>query len=271
MPFANVDMNLIQFSGRKPRISERNHRLEFLKESRGYSFLFNNVANDVTEYTNKKAPLSMGSTTTLKRGIVSNNSFAAKINESAIKSMSLMSGPCRLVINANQKFPLKRLTSARFGKDLLPKLKSSQGSKAPKHPELPLKRHNNDMGLRHTFPSQASSSKELIKRRTRESEEFYLDDAEDVSNLIRTMFHYNPRKYGDFHDDEDDRNMEVGFRRIQMEEKWSARMAREEDARELALIKQEENLERPQARKKQKKQIMKDADNAKKSALIVVM
>ena len=183
-----------------------------------------------------------------------------------------MSGCCRLVINANQKFPLKRGTSARFGKGLLPKLKFSQGSKAPKHPELPLKRHNNDMGLRHTFPSQASSSKELIKRRrNREAEEFYLDDAEDVSSLIRKMFCYNPRKYGDFHDDEDDRNMEVGFRRIQMEEKWSAWMARKEDAREITLIEQEENLEKAQARKKQKKQIMKDADKSKKSALIVVM
>jgi protein SPT2 len=92
----------------------------------------------------------------------------------------------------------------------------------------------------------------VIKRkRARESS----DADSDVSRIIRKMFGYDPSKYADL-DDEDDRSMEVGFRTIQMEEKRSARMAREEDARELALIKEEERLERSLARKKHQKQTL---------------
>ena len=89
---------------------------------------------------------------------------------------------------------------------------------AQKHPELPPTRCDNGVGLRqHAIPPKPSSSKQVIKRK---SEEIFQDEAaEDVSGIIRKMFRYDPRKYADLDDDEDDRNMEVGFRTIQMEEK----------------------------------------------------
>lgn len=97
----------------------------------------------------------------------------------------------------------------------------------------------------------------MLKRpRESESEDSFLDDDDgggDVSSMIRKMFGYNPNKYRDL-DDEDDRFMETNFHSIQMEEKRSARIAREEDDRELALIEEEERREREAARKKRKQQ-----------------
>jgi len=81
------------------------------------------------------------------------------------------------------------------------------------------------------------------------------DDHEDgnVSSIIRRMFGYDPNKYRNM-DDEDDRDMEVGFSSIQAEERRSERIAREEDERELALIEAEERAERERAIKKRKLQ-----------------
>lgn len=90
-----------------------------------------------------------------------------------------------------------------------------------------------------------------------ESEDSFLvdddDDGGDVSSTIRKMFGYNPNKYRHL-DDEDDRNMEANFRTIQMEEKRSAKIAREEDERELALLEEEERAERlkKEARKRKR-------------------
>jgi protein SPT2 len=53
-------------------------------------------------------------------------------------------------------------------------------------------------------------------------------------------------------DDEDDRNMEVGFSKIQAEERRSAKIAREEDEREQELIEAEERAERARKAKKRK-------------------
>ncbi|MCO5593531.1 hypothetical protein L7F22_047545 [Adiantum nelumboides] len=90
-----------------------------------------------------------------------------------------------------------------------------------------------------------------------ESEDSFLDDDDDdggdFRSAIRKMFGYNPNKYRDI-DDEDDRAMEANFHTIQMEEKRSARIAREEDERELALIEEEERREREMARKRRKQQ-----------------
>ncbi|CAK9211317.1 unnamed protein product [Sphagnum troendelagicum] len=72
-----------------------------------------------------------------------------------------------------------------------------------------------------------------------------------VSSMIREMFRYNPNKYRDI-DDEDDRNMEVGFNKIQAEERRSAKIAREEDEREQELIEAEERAERARKAKKRK-------------------
>ncbi|KAI5071023.1 hypothetical protein GOP47_0013274 [Adiantum capillus-veneris] len=106
--------------------------------------------------------------------------------------------------------------------------------------------------------SQKMKSKPLPSKRSweSESEDSFLDDDDDggdYRSAIRKMFGYNPNKYRDI-DDEDDRAMEANFHTIQMEEKRSARIAREEDERELALIEEEERREREMARKRRKQQ-----------------
>lgn len=89
-----------------------------------------------------------------------------------------------------------------------------------------------------------------------DSENSFLDDDDDegrdVSSMIRKMFGYNPNKYRDI-DNEDDRTMEADFRTIQMEERRSARIAREEDDRELALIEEEERAEMAKKEAKRRK------------------
>eukprot|EP00250_Pteridium_aquilinum_P007316 c17061_g1_i1 orf=606-2009(+) len=105
---------------------------------------------------------------------------------------------------------------------------------------------------------QVTKPPSRVQKRPRESdsEDSFLDDDEDegdVRGMIRKMFGYNPNKYRDL-DDEDDRFMETNFHSIQMEEKRSARIAREEDERELALIEEEERRERERAKKKRKQQ-----------------
>ncbi|KAH7302228.1 hypothetical protein KP509_23G061800 [Ceratopteris richardii] len=105
-------------------------------------------------------------------------------------------------------------------------------------------------------PESLTKSKPVLKpppktqKRPRNANPFLDDDddAGDVSSMIRKMFGYNPNKYRDL-DDEDDRMMEANFHTIQMEEKRSARIAREEDERELALIEEEERRERELAKK----------------------
>eukprot|EP00246_Nothoceros_aenigmaticus_P008809 TRINITY_DN23884_c0_g1_i1.p1 TRINITY_DN23884_c0_g1~~TRINITY_DN23884_c0_g1_i1.p1 ORF type:complete len:116 (-),score=25.83 TRINITY_DN23884_c0_g1_i1:285-599(-) len=78
------------------------------------------------------------------------------------------------------------------------------------------------------------------------------DDTGDVSSMIQKMFGYNPNKYRDL-DDEDDRDMEVGFSRIQAEERRSAKLAREEDEIELQRIEADERAERLRRDKKRRK------------------
>ncbi|KAH7297049.1 hypothetical protein KP509_26G050900 [Ceratopteris richardii] len=74
----------------------------------------------------------------------------------------------------------------------------------------------------------------------------------DITKMIRRIFGYNPNKYHDM-DYEDDRLMQADFHTIQMEEKRSARIAREEDARELALMKEEERRKRKLDKEHQKR------------------
>ncbi|KAL8153289.1 hypothetical protein V2J09_011049 [Rumex salicifolius] len=78
------------------------------------------------------------------------------------------------------------------------------------------------------------------------------DDGQQAILEIRKMFGYNPNRYAG--DDDDLSDMEADFRTIQMEEKRSARIAREEDERELMLIQEEE--ERENQRKLAKKRKM---------------
>lgn len=107
-------------------------------------------------------------------------------------------------------------------------------------------------------PAKASLSRESCydrpnKRRPLEDDYDDLEDEGNVSSIIRQMFGYNPNKYRNM-DDDDDRGMEVGFSAIQDEELRSARIAKEEDERELALIEAEERAERERALKRRKLQ-----------------
>ncbi|KAK3144015.1 hypothetical protein QOZ80_4AG0307780 [Eleusine coracana subsp. coracana] len=64
------------------------------------------------------------------------------------------------------------------------------------------------------------------------------EDEEDPLAMIRSMFRYDPSKYAGR--DEDDSDMEADFATIEMEEKRSARIARQEDEEQLRLIEEEE-------------------------------
>ncbi|CAM6105372.1 unnamed protein product [Calypogeia fissa] len=89
-----------------------------------------------------------------------------------------------------------------------------------------------------------------------EEDDSFIDDDDDpanVSSMIHSIMGYNPNKYRG-NDDFDDRAMEVGFRTIQAEERRSAREARLEDERELAMIEAEEREERLRKAKKKRKQ-----------------
>ncbi|KAJ1388252.1 Chromatin SPT2, partial [Sesbania bispinosa] len=77
-----------------------------------------------------------------------------------------------------------------------------------------------------------------------------VEDEMDISNMIRSMFKYNPKKYVD---DDDDDNMEAGFDEIMMEERRSAKIAKKEDDEQLRLIEEEEERERRRRLSKLKK------------------
>ncbi|KAJ4965384.1 hypothetical protein NE237_017233 [Protea cynaroides] len=73
------------------------------------------------------------------------------------------------------------------------------------------------------------------------------DDELDYSSMIRNMFGYNPNKYAGR--DDEDSDMEANFDDILREERKSAKIAREEDERELRLIEEEERRERLRKKK----------------------
>ncbi|KAM0930579.1 hypothetical protein ACQ4PT_000888 [Festuca glaucescens] len=79
-----------------------------------------------------------------------------------------------------------------------------------------------------------AKKKQLGKRRFDDE----IDDEEDPMAMIRNMFRYDPSKYAGR--DDDDSDMEADFATIEMEEKRSARIARQEDEEELRWIEEEE-------------------------------
>ncbi|GAB2211799.1 hypothetical protein Drorol1_Dr00025134 [Drosera rotundifolia] len=101
-------------------------------------------------------------------------------------------------------------------------------------------------------PSRTSLSEDRPKKQPIHRKQLPYNDDEDEGAkalaMIRKMFRYNPAKYAG--DDEDISDMEADFRTIEREEKKSARIAREEDERELRLIEEEERHNR--MRKKSK-------------------
>lgn len=66
--------------------------------------------------------------------------------------------------------------------------------------------------------------------------------------MIRSMFRYDPRKYAGR--DDDDSDMEADFATIEMEEKRSAKIARQEDEEQLRLIEEEERREQERKRRR---------------------
>lgn len=85
--------------------------------------------------------------------------------------------------------------------------------------------------------------KQVAKRRFDEDE-----DEEDPFVMIRNMFRYDPSRYAGR--DEDVSDMEADFATIEMEEKRSARIARQEDEEQLRLIEEEERREQERKRRK---------------------
>ncbi|ONM15130.1 SPT2 chromatin protein [Zea mays] len=80
--------------------------------------------------------------------------------------------------------------------------------------------------------------KQVVKRRFDDD-----DDEDDPLAMIRNMFGYAGR-------DEDVSDMEADFATIEMEEKRSARIARQEDEEQLRLIEEEERREQERKRRK---------------------
>lgn len=74
------------------------------------------------------------------------------------------------------------------------------------------------------------------------------EDEEDPMAMIRSMFRYDPRKYAGR--DDDDSDMEADFATIEMEEKRSAKIARQEDEEQLRLIEEEERREQERKRRR---------------------
>ncbi|GAB2231343.1 hypothetical protein Droror1_Dr00010349 [Drosera rotundifolia] len=102
------------------------------------------------------------------------------------------------------------------------------------------------------IPSRTSLSEDRPKKKPIHRKQLPYDDEEDEGAkalaMIRKMFRYNPAKYAG--DDEDISDMEADFRTIEREEKKSARIAREEDERELRLIEEEERQKRMRKKRK---------------------
>ncbi|XP_031478907.1 uncharacterized protein LOC116249783 isoform X1 [Nymphaea colorata] len=128
---------------------------------------------------------------------------------------------------------------------------SSMSAKVATQRPTAIKQQNGKLSK--PLPSRPMSSNKTKKRRADEYSDEEDGDGGDYRSMIRQMFRYDPRRYGGV--DEDDSDMEVGFDRIEAEERRSARIAKEEDERELALIEEEERRERQ--RKEAKRQKLK--------------
>ncbi|KAK6945894.1 Chromatin SPT2 [Dillenia turbinata] len=106
---------------------------------------------------------------------------------------------------------------------------------------------NNDVNKRKSTDQVTESTK--IKHATNLVE--VLEDKIDISAMIKKMFIRNHHNYKfENIDDEDDAAMESNFHDIQKEERRSARIAREEDKRELKRMLEEEKQESEAKRQK---------------------
>ncbi|WJX61746.1 hypothetical protein P8452_46807 [Trifolium repens] len=155
----------------------------------------------------------------------------------------------RNAVNGVQRPPPSKVSSShpKHGVDQRKDVREQYKPKIlPRQPVAPSKAQVSKPPLKQ-IPKRPDSHNQrpknnVVKRR--------LDDPEDdmdYRSVIRSMFGYNPKN---FVDDDDDANMEVGFDEIRKEENRSARIAREEDERELRLIEEEEERERRRRKKR---------------------
>eukprot|EP00850_Spirogloea_muscicola_P016702 SM000137S00480 [mRNA] locus=s137:352570:354334:- [translate_table: standard] len=181
-----------------------------------------------------KVPLSgAGSKASASAGLL--RQPVARTLTEAQRSTSTASTPPRPILRATEKPPMHR---GRV--ELAPSKRPIGAVQSPY-----LKRHK----------------PEVVKDEYDDDDSFVASDDDDqasgaaaydgVSSMIRKMFGYDPNKYRGM-DDRDDRDMEVSFARVQAEERRSARLAREEDAREEALLEKErqDRLRRKRERKR---------------------
>eukprot|EP00252_Welwitschia_mirabilis_P013064 TRINITY_DN2888_c0_g1_i1.p1 TRINITY_DN2888_c0_g1~~TRINITY_DN2888_c0_g1_i1.p1 ORF type:complete len:412 (-),score=92.21 TRINITY_DN2888_c0_g1_i1:273-1508(-) len=223
-----------------------------------------------TEFTNKIARLEKTSvvgdkTRALPSGIQSKNVERQQVSVNrplnSVRSVPLKSSTASVHSDKKKPIVLSNSTASRQTPKMVPKVVSKEATQAaPKVPTKPVPRPPN-VALRPpnaTPRPQISAPKSQTKlassvppRPKKRPNPFDSDDdmeGGDYSSIIRKMFGYDPTKYKGM--DYDDKDMEVGFSRVMAEEKRSARIAREEDERELALIEEEERRERELARKR---------------------
>ncbi|KAL2465923.1 SPT2 chromatin protein [Abeliophyllum distichum] len=112
---------------------------------------------------------------------------------------------------------------------------SRKGKPTPKPPLTSSKTQSKESGFKNSGRSNLEG--EVRKRKYVIYDDEDDDDTEQATGIIRRVFRYDPKKFGD---DADDRNMEATFSDIQMEETRSAKIARKEDAQEHKRIEEQE-------------------------------
>ncbi|KAL2523109.1 SPT2 chromatin protein [Forsythia ovata] len=114
---------------------------------------------------------------------------------------------------------------------------SRKGKVTPKPPLTSSKPQSKESGFKNSGRSNLEGEVRKRKFVIYDDED---DDTEQAISIIRRMFRYDPKKFGN---DADDRNMDATFSDIQKEETRSAKIARKEDAQELKRIVKQEKRE----------------------------
>ncbi|KAL2523426.1 uncharacterized protein Fot_27349 [Forsythia ovata] len=122
----------------------------------------------------------------------------------------------------------------------MPKKKFEESRKGKVTPKLPLtssKLQSKESGFKNSGRSNLEGEVRKRKFVIYDDED---DDTEQAISIIRRMFRYDPKKFGN---DADDRNIDATFSDIQKVETRSAKIARKEDAQELKRIVKQEKRE----------------------------
>ncbi|KAF6171970.1 hypothetical protein GIB67_029388 [Kingdonia uniflora] len=148
------------------------------------------------------------------------------------------------------KAPLSKLNSsvykqqAKRNGDVRGPVRAKQMSKEPNSMSRPQMKPSTQIS------SRAPAQVDRLKKRP--ARQFSDEEDEDAFSMLRKMTRYNPNKFSGR--DDDDSDMEAGFEDILLEERHSARIAREEDERELRLIEEEERRQNLRKAKRLKQQ-----------------